>query len=502
MKKILSILAVALVPLFAQTVWTGKIDTVWHNASQTEFTITTAEQLAGLAKLVNGGNNFKGKSIKLGANIMLNDTINWLNWKKKAPKNTWIPIGTKDSTSIFNGIFDGNGYVVSGVYINTTNNGQGLFRNVLSSGVIKNLGIAASYIKGEGTVGGLIGGANFGVINNSYFIGVVIGTNNSGGLVSGNNGTVSNSYSIGTTRGTDYVGGLVGVNNGVVTNSYSTSDVIGKERPGWIPPEGVGGLVGFNRGTISFSYSTGTRARTSLGVETGEGKEYGSALVGYNDKGTINNSYHIKEGDFAGWDFNETWGIKSSMNCGYPYLLENKGQQACQDSVKNQQKLTELTGLLKANELEECYNNCNQLGSQFELNKKIKDLCEKQLIDKIKKTPKNKITPKIAEVYYNCTDDNCKHIYGDVIVNINGMILLNSFFQEEIDGLTYFYKTIMVQTSGHIIGGLKACMAPSRGTYFFTGRGKYIGKKTYTTILGKQETVPNFQLLWCEFLSN
>jgi len=31
------------------SVWNGKADTAWHNESETEFTITTAEQLAGLA---------------------------------------------------------------------------------------------------------------------------------------------------------------------------------------------------------------------------------------------------------------------------------------------------------------------------------------------------------------------------------------------------------------------------------------------------------------------
>jgi len=61
------------------SVWNGKADTKWYKDSESEFTITTPEQLAGLAKLVNKGNDFKGKMFKLGTNIMLNDTANWQN---------------------------------------------------------------------------------------------------------------------------------------------------------------------------------------------------------------------------------------------------------------------------------------------------------------------------------------------------------------------------------------------------------------------------------------
>jgi len=110
------------------SVWNGKADTKWYKDSESEFTITTAEQLAGLAKLVNKGNDFTGKTVKLGANIMLNDTANWRNWEKKKPKNKWKPIGLYESghwgnighlslgysnRNYFSGTFDGNGFAVS-----------------------------------------------------------------------------------------------------------------------------------------------------------------------------------------------------------------------------------------------------------------------------------------------------------------------------------------------------------------------------------------------------
>lgn len=47
------------------TVWDGTaVDTSWYNehTSDSEFTITTAAELAGLAQLVNAGNDFSGKT--------------------------------------------------------------------------------------------------------------------------------------------------------------------------------------------------------------------------------------------------------------------------------------------------------------------------------------------------------------------------------------------------------------------------------------------------------
>jgi len=57
-------------------VWDGTVDTSWYNETSTDFTLTTPQQLAGLAQLVNAGNTFSGKTIKLGNNIDLNN-ISW-----------------------------------------------------------------------------------------------------------------------------------------------------------------------------------------------------------------------------------------------------------------------------------------------------------------------------------------------------------------------------------------------------------------------------------------
>jgi len=157
--KHLSLLALILPTLLlAQTPWNGTANTAWYNASDTVYTITTAEQLAGLATLVNKGNAFTGKTIMLGKDIALNDTSAQDGWRKwdesNAPANKWTPIG--NSGNAFKGNFNGNGKVVTGLYINSEADNQGLF-GIAFVGNISNLGLAGFYVKGKINVGGIIG---------------------------------------------------------------------------------------------------------------------------------------------------------------------------------------------------------------------------------------------------------------------------------------------------------------------------------------------------------
>lgn len=61
-----------MVEYFSTTRWDGAVDLSWYNGTDTEFTITTARQLAGVAALVNSNAaDFAGKTIRLGADISL-----------------------------------------------------------------------------------------------------------------------------------------------------------------------------------------------------------------------------------------------------------------------------------------------------------------------------------------------------------------------------------------------------------------------------------------------
>jgi uncharacterized protein (TIGR02145 family) len=261
--KAMAIVAFCLAQGVWAQVWNGTIDTEWYwdNTSQMKFTITTAEQLAGLAQLVNGGNSFSGKTIKLGSNIMLNDTANWKNWTERNSKNRniWTAIGTytnENNNGPFSGTFDGDGYIVSGVYISNSNNYQGLFGYTGSGAIIKNVGVTASSITGRSFVGGLVGFNNNGIITDCTVTGQVNGSSNVGGLIGSNKGAITNCHNTGNVTGGSSVGGLIGSNYSVITNSYATGDV--KSSSEGVFASSIGGLVGINEsGIITDCYATG-----------------------------------------------------------------------------------------------------------------------------------------------------------------------------------------------------------------------------------------------------
>lgn len=169
--------------------WEINPNTDWYtkNPVATEFSISTAADLAGLAELVNegvnGGNpvDFTGKTITLTANITLNEKVlgdgGTLVGNAGALKS-WTPIGNYNYP--FTGTFDGNNKTVSGVYIDNSKMyvELGLFGYLGENGVIKNVEVEDSYVKGMGqsaSVGGVCGDSG-GSIANSYNAGSVIGT--------------------------------------------------------------------------------------------------------------------------------------------------------------------------------------------------------------------------------------------------------------------------------------------------------------------------------------
>lgn len=162
----------AAAPADTADTWDGTADTSWYDADETEFTITTAAQLAGLTQIVNGTadgitqDEFSGKTVTLGADIDLNGS----------ETNQWTPIG--NTVNCFSGAFDGRGHTISELYINTTANYQGLFGHVGSGGRVENLFMSGSVTGGE-CVGGVVGFVDSGgAVENCYNTGNISATGN------------------------------------------------------------------------------------------------------------------------------------------------------------------------------------------------------------------------------------------------------------------------------------------------------------------------------------
>ena len=184
----------------------------------------------------------------------------------------WTPIGESEWTENFNGVFEGNGHTIANLFIESDENGVGLFGETGEWSDIRGIGLTSVDVTGSNFVGALVGRST-GRISESYAAGRVSGIKRVGVLLGENAGEMSETYAGGVASGDKAVGGLVGFNGGHIIRSYATSDALG----GMFY---VGGLAGYNSGLIFGSYATG---RVS-------GNEAAGGLVGFNN-GAIRASY-------------------------------------------------------------------------------------------------------------------------------------------------------------------------------------------------------------------
>ena len=177
--------------------------------------ISNAAQLVKFAELVDAGESYEGKFVALGADIDLSSVENF------------NPIGdeAKDSTKIFQGAFDGKGYTISGLKINTelsVEGNYGLFSVLGNKAIVKNTNVK----DGDITVTNTAGQVRVGV-----FAGDTQKTAGSGDT--GLAGRIDNCSATGTMNVTTtnntlaFGGGIVGrlFNGGVVTNCWSDVDI-------------------------------------------------------------------------------------------------------------------------------------------------------------------------------------------------------------------------------------------------------------------------------------
>ena len=234
--------------------------------SNGSYTVTSADGLMNVAKLVNGG--------KTDINITLTADIDLTG------KN-WTPIGTSFSNK-YTGTFDGGGHTIKGLTVTTNDQFEGLFGSIGYAGTVKNVMMEDVQItsnRSSGFAGGVAGYSD-GTIENCSVSGSVSGTVYVGGVVGAQwNGSITGCSSSATVKGTVYVGGVAGQTNGgaTLTACYATGNVIIEIAP----KKNIsgGGLVGMNGGKgVRACYATGNV--TSTGSSTGNVHIFG--LLGDN----------------------------------------------------------------------------------------------------------------------------------------------------------------------------------------------------------------------------
>lgn len=243
--------------------------------SNGSYTVTSADGLMNVAKLVNGG--------KTDINITLDKNIDLTG-------KDWTPIGT-DYDNSYKGTFDGGGHTITGLTFTTNDEYAGLFGWLNRAGTVKNVVMEGVQITSHQIYGGSIGGvvgSGWGTIENCSVSGSVSGTVYVGGVVGVQiGGSITGCSSSATVKGMVDVGGVAGQTNSsaTLTACYATGNVIIEMDP----KKNIAGgsLVGMNAGSSLLAcYATGNV--TSTGSSTGYmhiggflGNNYTTVTAGY-----------------------------------------------------------------------------------------------------------------------------------------------------------------------------------------------------------------------------
>ncbi|MDO4568053.1 MAG: hypothetical protein Q4B99_03740, partial [Clostridia bacterium] len=268
---------------------------------------------------VNDGDNYSlGKYFKLTAHICLNDTTDWELWGTAdedgniiAPANEWIEIGRYyPFAAKFRGTFDGDGYTVSGMYINRPSDDDLALFGYCIGCTIGNVGVEQSYVNGLMDVGSIVGFAQTIHMTNCYNAGTVCGQGDPGGNgVGGLVGTcftiaryfpslIVNCYNTGTVSGTENVGGVVGLFSGAsrILDCYNAGTVNGVYRVGGVAGVAYGGSVLDEYeldGTIN-CYNTGTVSGTErVGGVVGDAVYVVSYTTSCRNAGTVSGTNDV-----------------------------------------------------------------------------------------------------------------------------------------------------------------------------------------------------------------
>lgn len=206
----------------------GTAEAPWliYDAGQLKLIATRVNSASGDNDAASG---YRGKYFKVMADIDFD-----------ARENNFTPIGTHEQK--FNGHFDGNAHVISGIRVNTENPNNGIFGEIGSTSNVTGVILANSLFRGFAYTGGIVGRSDQGTVSNCHVLGTVTlraKTNNSayfGGIVGYSyGGTIDNCTSAATLSSKNgssyytpchYYGGIAGaVNYGTVTNSVFLGNI-------------------------------------------------------------------------------------------------------------------------------------------------------------------------------------------------------------------------------------------------------------------------------------
>ena len=295
MKMRLALLALAALVWIAVPVSARAEGDSWVECAATSFAggtgeendpyqISTAAQLAYLAKQVNEGTDYQRVHFRLVSDLDLSG-------------KEWTPIGTDGK--IFWGGFDGGGHTITGMTIKGDRDYVGLFGEcknfTASSSYIKSVTVKRANISGHSHVGAIAGeGAN---ISDCYSIeNTICAAWCVGGICGSLTGNISGCYNSSSVSGNSTAGGIMGSASyertvGVVEYCYNIGAVTVRQQD-----SSVGGITGASAHRYNISNCL------NCGKITGNGKNVGG-IAGSTDSNYMNfigNCYYNSDLNNAG----------------------------------------------------------------------------------------------------------------------------------------------------------------------------------------------------------
>lgn len=324
-----------LLPLFAGAVAASQRDIslpIWNGGASESFSgngtrnnpyqINTPQDLALLAQQVRSGVSYSEKHFRINHDICLNATSSYENWKDSPPLRTWTPIGGYAAISIdsvsafeeaveqynglyirreqnyqpatayspsavyyrlttFDGILDGQGHSIIGLYLSGDEPQVGLF-GALGNATVQNLNLSYTYAEGSKQVGILAGSiiaSKTAEINGIHVNGKLSATSTGGGLVGSIQSTGIGKVNLtdcsftGSIDGDTDMGGIIGKTDGISGSINLTDCMVNGKITADLR---AGGIIGNLAGAVH--QLTACKNNASL-----QGSEETGGIVGFID---------------------------------------------------------------------------------------------------------------------------------------------------------------------------------------------------------------------------
>ncbi len=304
--------------------------------------IYTAEDLRAV------DNNLAGNYI-LMSNIDLSE-VTAKGGKYDFSGNGWDPIGSGGTyaSGAFTGIFDGNGFEVSGLRISVTDMPSGASSKTAriglfstNSGIIKNLTvsgkISSTYEYGVEYIGGIVAynsasiencankcdiTYNYNKIQNGYI----------GGICSYSKGTISKCYNTGaisisnaskSNASTVYSAGIA-CGSGYINDCYNTGSIMASHNFGTSKTVSCGISAAGSASRVSHCYNIGTAVYAITNSSVVDCFHLNTKGIGGSGAKALSSEAMTKPESFTNFDFENTWVIDTESGYGYPQLISNR----------------------------------------------------------------------------------------------------------------------------------------------------------------------------------